>query len=147
MSDAVRRPDLREILKVYLNQQLEEDRSLHLGRKPVLPVFALPGAFDVLQVTPRETDHGLLAFHQSRYTDAMVNRDVAEVAPLVDSLMEERGLSGAETRTELGIGLINALHKLTKVQMQRVAGELVEGVSLTETAPLHKPQTIDRRRT
>lgn len=142
MSDAVHRPDLREILKDYLNQQLEEDRSLHLGRKPGLPVYALPGTFDALRVTPQEADHDVLAFHQSRYTDAIVNRDITEVAPLVDSLMDEHGLSGAETRTELGIGLLNALHELSKVQMRRVAGGLVEGVAVTETAspPATVPQ-------
>jgi integrase len=129
MSDAIQRPDLRKILRDYLDDQLDEDRRLHLETKPGRPVYALPGTFDALTVTPQEADQEVLAFHQSRYADAIINRDISEVAGLVDNLMERHELSGQETRVELGLGLLGTLHDLSKVQMQRVTGGLVERVS------------------
>ncbi|MDP2123285.1 MAG: site-specific integrase [Parvibaculum sp.] len=124
MRDAIQRPDLREILRAFLNDQLEGDRCLHLGTMPGQPVYALAGTFDALNVSPQEADHEILAFHQSRYGDAIINRDIGEVTPLVDSLMAQHGLSGPETRIELGLGLLGALRDLADVQMQRVAGSL-----------------------
>lgn len=142
MSDAVERPGLREILRNYLEDQLEEDRKLHLSAKPGRPVYALAGTFDALNVTPQEADQEVLAFHQSRYSDAIINRDISEVATLVDSIMERHGLSGQEARVELGLGLLGTLHDLSKVQMQRVTGGLVERVSGggSETPPAPAPQ-------
>ncbi|WP_339614259.1 site-specific integrase [uncultured Parvibaculum sp.] len=159
MSTDVERPDLRQILRDYLNGQLEEDRKLHLAKRPGLPVYALAGTFDPLNVTPQEADHEILAFHQSRYADAIVNRDISEVTGLVDDLMERHGLSGAETRVELGLGLLSALYDLSKVQMGRISGGLVErigreaggaGVSQPQAAPpsvpVDAPQVFTGRR-
>jgi integrase len=142
MSDALQRPDLRQILRDYLEEQLEEDRRLHLNAKPGRPVYALAGTFDALNVTPQEADREVLAFHQARYADAIINRDIGEVASLVDGLMVRHGLTGPEARVELGLGLLGTLHDLSKVQMQRVSGGLVERVSSEETCPAPATQSL-----
>lgn len=101
MSTPVTRPDLAAILRSYLSEQLEEDRSRHLTAKAGQPVYALKGTYDALQVTPQMADRDILAFHRSRYADAIADRDIREVARHTDHLMKENDLSGEETASNL----------------------------------------------
>ncbi|HEY4345063.1 MAG TPA: hypothetical protein VGN05_12000, partial [Parvibaculum sp.] len=94
MSTAVSRPDLPDILRAYLKEQLEADRAAHLTAKPGHPVYARSGTFDPLNVTAQDADLDLLTFLQSGYADAIVERDISGVEHIARGIMAERGLEG-----------------------------------------------------
>jgi hypothetical protein len=122
-------PDLRTILRTYLEDALEDDTTMRLSARPGRPVY---GGLEYDDRDPVDVDLDTVALCLSDAREALAERNFKSVDSNVTRLLEQHGLPESD-RKRLAYGVLEAHVKLLEEVEKRILGR--SPVFFTDDAP------------